>query len=110
MANQDSTSTKKNILKDAKNLTIWEALIPVVTLVAMLFYNVFYVFGDDALSGSNQFILLLGAANAPTKSKIKSAPVVDFTFSATISNMYLYFTFLKPPIIAATAAPNKRIN
>ena len=55
---------KKNMLNDAKNLTIWEALIPVITLVAMLFYNVFYVFGDDALSGSNQFILLLGAAVA----------------------------------------------
>ena len=64
MANQDSTSTKKNILKDAKNLTIWEALVPVVALVIMLFYNVFYAFGDDALSGSNQFILLLGAAIA----------------------------------------------
>ncbi len=64
MANQDSTSTKKNILKDAKNLTIWEAIVPVVALVIMLFYNVFYAFGDDALSGSNQFILLLGAAVA----------------------------------------------
>ena len=64
MANQDSTSTKKNILKDAKNLTIWEAIVPVVALVIMLFYNVFYAFGDDALSGSNQFILLLGAAIA----------------------------------------------
>ena len=64
MANQDSTSTKKNILKDAKNLTIWEAVVPVVALVIMLFYNVFYAFGDDALSGSNQFILLLGAAVA----------------------------------------------
>ena len=30
----------------------------------MLFYNVFFVFGDDALSGSNQFILILGAAVA----------------------------------------------
>lgn len=64
MANQDSTSTKKNILKDAKNLTILEAIVPVVALVIMLFYNVFYAFGDDALSGSNQFILLLGAAVA----------------------------------------------
>jgi NhaC family Na+:H+ antiporter len=64
MANQDSTSTKKNILKDAKNLTILEAVVPVVALVIMLFYNVFYAFGDDALSGSNQFILLLGAAVA----------------------------------------------
>jgi len=44
-------------------LNIWEALIPVVALVGMLFYNVF-VFGDDALSGSNQFILLMGAAVA----------------------------------------------
>ncbi|MDG1314308.1 MAG: Na+/H+ antiporter NhaC, partial [Flavobacteriaceae bacterium] len=41
-----------------------EAIVPVVALVIMLFYNVFYAFGDDALSGSNQFILLLGAAVA----------------------------------------------
>ena len=46
-----------------KELNIWEALIPVVALVGMLGYNV-YVFGDDALSGSNQFILLMGAAVA----------------------------------------------
>ena len=44
-------------------LNIWEALIPVIALVGMLAYNVF-VFGDDALSGSNQFILLMGAAVA----------------------------------------------
>ena len=47
-----------------KELNIWEALIPVFALVAMLFYNVFFVYGDDALGGSNQFILLLGAAVA----------------------------------------------
>lgn len=47
-----------------KELSIWEALIPVIVLIAMLFYNVFYAFGDDALSGSNQFILLCGAAVA----------------------------------------------
>ncbi|WP_136480890.1 Na+/H+ antiporter NhaC [Cognatitamlana onchidii] len=47
-----------------KALNIWEALIPVFVLVGMLFYNVFFVFGDDALSGSNQFILILGAAVA----------------------------------------------
>lgn len=44
-------------------LNIWEALIPVFALVGMLAYNIF-VFGDDALSGSNQFILLMGAAVA----------------------------------------------
>ena len=46
-----------------KELNIWEALIPVVALVGMLAYNI-YVFGDEALSGSNQFILLLGASVA----------------------------------------------
>ncbi|PQJ21987.1 Na+/H+ antiporter NhaC [Tenacibaculum sp. SG-28] len=46
-----------------KELSIWEALIPVFALILMLAYNV-YVFGDDALSGSNQFILLLGGAVA----------------------------------------------
>jgi len=46
-----------------KELNIWESMFPVIALVAMLAFNV-YVFGDDALSGSNQFILLLGAAVA----------------------------------------------
>ncbi len=46
-----------------KELSIWEALIPVIALVGMLAYNI-YVYGDDALSGSNQFVLLLGAAVA----------------------------------------------
>ena len=46
-----------------KELNIWEALIPVIALVGMLAYNV-YVFGDDALSGSNQFVLLMGGAVA----------------------------------------------
>ncbi len=50
-------------IKHNKELNIWEALIPVIALVGMLSYNV-YVFGDDALSGSNQFILLIGAAVA----------------------------------------------
>ncbi|MEM9647920.1 MAG: Na+/H+ antiporter NhaC [Bacteroidota bacterium] len=52
----------ENIVEN-KELSIWEALIPVIALVAMLAYNV-YVFGDDALSGSNQFILLMGGAVA----------------------------------------------
>lgn len=58
------TDQKNKNSKTYKELSIWEALIPVIALVVMLFYNVFFVFGDDALSGSNQFILLLGAAVA----------------------------------------------
>jgi NhaC family Na+:H+ antiporter len=52
----------KHITKN-KELNIWEALLPVVVLVGMLAYNVF-VFGDDSLNGSNQFILLMGGAVA----------------------------------------------
>ena len=50
-------------INENKELNIWEALIPVVALVGMLAYNVF-VYGDEALGGSNQFILLLGGAVA----------------------------------------------
>jgi NhaC family Na+:H+ antiporter len=40
------------------------ALIPVAALIVMLGFNV-YVYGDEALSGSNQFVYwLLGAAVA----------------------------------------------
>ena len=46
-----------------KELSIFEALIPVFALISMLAYNV-YIYGDDALSGSNQFVLLIGAAVA----------------------------------------------
>ncbi|WP_298524461.1 Na+/H+ antiporter NhaC [uncultured Christiangramia sp.] len=62
-----------------KVLSIWEALIPVLILVAMLAFNVF-VFGDDALGGSNQFILLLGGAVAAIVgyfNKVKFDTMVD---------------------------------
>lgn len=38
------------------------ALSPVVLLIALLSYNVGEVFGDDALSGSNQLVLMLAGA------------------------------------------------
>ncbi len=65
---KDDKNVSEIQLEDQKiiantELNIWEALIPVFALVGMLAYNI-YVYGDDALSGSNQFILLLGAAVA----------------------------------------------
>lgn len=50
--------------KSARKPTLLEAFIPVVFLIILLFYNVFYVFGDEALDGSNQLILILSAAVA----------------------------------------------
>ncbi|UBZ05992.1 Na+/H+ antiporter NhaC [Salegentibacter mishustinae] len=61
MENQDPSQTEQ--VPTNKELGIWPALTPVFALIAMLAFNVF-VFGDDALSGSNQFVLLLGGAVA----------------------------------------------
>ena len=61
MENQDPSQTEQ--IPTNKELGIWPALTPVFALIAMLAFNVF-VFGDDALNGSNQFVLLLGGAVA----------------------------------------------
>ncbi|MCW1148509.1 Na+/H+ antiporter NhaC [Flavobacterium lacisediminis] len=50
-----------------RELKLWEALIPVFALIGMLAYNVLFAYNgpdDNALGGSNQFILLLGGAIA----------------------------------------------
>ena len=47
----------------ASSITLFQALLPVFILVLLLSFNV-TVYGDDALGGSNQFILLIGAAVA----------------------------------------------
>ena len=53
---------KKNSLKK-KELSLGIALLPIIILVLLLSYNVL-IYGDDALGGSNQFILLIGGAIA----------------------------------------------
>lgn len=61
------------------DISIMQALIPVIALIIMLAYNVF-VFGEDALNGSNQFILLLGSAVAAIvgfKNKISYSEMMD---------------------------------
>ena len=47
----------------ASQITLLSALIPIVCLVLLLALNVF-IFGDEAISGSNQFVLLIGGAIA----------------------------------------------
>lgn len=63
-----------------KELSIWAALIPVFALIIMLGFNVLVVYGDEALSGSNQFILLLGGAVAAIVgyfNKVKFDSMID---------------------------------
>ncbi len=52
-------SKDENLPNNTKPLSLFFSLIPVILLVVLLAINVF-VYGDDALSGSNQFILLIG--------------------------------------------------
>ncbi|MDA9843578.1 MAG: Na+/H+ antiporter NhaC [Flavobacteriales bacterium] len=58
-------------------LSLGLALFPIIILVILLSFNVM-VYGDDALSGSNQFILLLGAA---------VAAIVGFKIKTTYKSM-----------------------
>ncbi len=57
------TEPSQEPIIENKELSIYEALFPIIILVGLLAYNIF-IFGDSALSGSNQFILLIGAAVA----------------------------------------------
>lgn len=50
-------------MKSEKNIPLKLALLPLIFLVVLLTINV-YVFGNDALGGSNQFILLIGGVFA----------------------------------------------
>ncbi len=48
-----------------KELNIWEALIPVIILMTMLAYNIFFVEGQELLGTyTNQYILLMGGGIA----------------------------------------------
>jgi NhaC family Na+:H+ antiporter len=60
-----------------RELKLWEALIPVFALIGMLAYNVLFVYNgedDNALGGSNQFILLLGGGVAAIIGYITKVP------------------------------------
>ena len=53
----------KSSQHEIKQISLFASLIPLICLVLLLAFNVF-VFGDDAISGSNQFVLLIGGAVA----------------------------------------------
>lgn len=63
-----------NTIQSITEISLIQALLPVLALVGMLFFNVFYAFGNDALNGSNQFVLLLGAAVAAIVGAFRKVP------------------------------------
>lgn len=69
---------KQNIIEN-KELNIWEALIPVVILMSMLAYNIFFVENQEWFgSYTNQIILLLGGV---------VASIVGFYNKVTLTRM-----------------------
>ena len=54
---------KDEQLIENKNLSLFEALLPIFLLIGILAYNV-YAYGDSATAGPNQFALIVGAAIA----------------------------------------------
>ena len=100
---EDQHRENENIVEN-KELSIWEALLPVLILVLMLAYNV-YVFGDDALSGSNQFILLLGGAVAAIvgfRNKVSYKQMIDEVAENIKSTSGALFILLMVGALAGT--------
>lgn len=67
----------KDKITSNKELKLWEALIPVFALIGMLAYNVLFAYNgsdDNALGGSNQFILLLGGGVAAVMGYFTKVP------------------------------------
>lgn len=64
---------------DNKELSIWEALIPVILLMGLLAYNIFYADGAWLGDYSNQYILLMGGF---------IAAIVGFLNKVSIKTMF----------------------
>ncbi|WP_417351972.1 Na+/H+ antiporter NhaC [Flavobacterium alkalisoli] len=56
-----------------KQITLFQSLIPIILLVAFLALNV-YIFKDNAIGGSNQFVLLMGGAFAAVVGFVNKVP------------------------------------
>jgi NhaC family Na+:H+ antiporter len=58
----DPAGPENKLIVENKELRLWEALIPVILLMGMLAYNIFFAEGAWFGEYSNQIILLLGGA------------------------------------------------
>ncbi|TVZ50949.1 Na+/H+ antiporter NhaC [Dokdonia sp. Hel_I_53] len=63
MSNQIEDKKNQNIV-DNKELSLWEALIPVIVLMILLAYNIFFKDGIWLGDYSNQLILIIGGVTA----------------------------------------------
>ena len=78
-------STQKTTINKTSNISLFDSLIPILLLVGLLFINV-NIYGDLSLEGSNQFILILGAAIALIVG-LKNKVSVELVFSSISKNI-----------------------
>ena len=76
--NNELEDQKNHNIVENRELNLWEALIPVVILMGLLAYNIFFKEGEWLGEYSNQYILLMGGA---------AAAVVGFLNKSTLSTM-----------------------
>ncbi|MGV6831052.1 MAG: Na+/H+ antiporter NhaC [bacterium] len=76
---------------DNKELSIWEALIPVLILMAMLAYNIFFVEGQEWFGAyTNQIILVLGGLVAAVVGFFNKVPI-NRMFTEILENLKSVF-------------------
>ena len=78
-------STQKTTINKTSNISLFDSLTPILLLVGLLFINV-NIYGDLSLEGSNQFILILGAAIALIVG-LKNKVSVELVFSSISKNI-----------------------
>ena len=78
--------TGKNTADINNKISFFDSLIPIFFLIILLFLNVYIFYGDLALEGSNQFILLTGAFIAILVG-IKNKVNIDSIFDAISKNI-----------------------
>lgn len=76
---------QKTTMDTNSNISLFESIIPIVLLVALLYINV-NVYGESALDGSNQFILIIGAAIAILLG-IKNSVSIKIIFDTISTNI-----------------------
>ena len=76
---------QKTTMDTNSNISLFESIIPIVLLVALLYINV-NIYGESALDGSNQFILIIGAAIAVLIG-IKNSVSIKIIFDTISTNI-----------------------
>jgi len=78
-------SKQKTTINEIPNISLFDSLVPILLLVGLLYVNV-DIYGDSSIEGSNQFVLLIGAAIAFIVG-LKNRVSIDLVFNSISKNI-----------------------